>query len=160
MIALDFYIMGIELSYLFWRKPLYLAFIAVIALPFQNLNTQLSSYYNAKKYEMTFYTGQVAHLEYVLNQEFDPIDRLIYYRDVIGPDDLYLYNASEMNEKTFVYNKAEAAAPLYLFNSVEADLYPSFEIVVPIGLSYSLVAMKALIDKYKVAGKTYQIIEL
>ena len=109
-------------------------------------------------------TGQVGSLEYMLNDHYYGDGQLanIYITDGNGSNDTYIYNKAEGRPKTYIYNKAEAEAKTYVYNKNEFSGDPDFIVWIPEALPGTIagdysIEMRALVNKYKVAGTTYNI---
>ena len=99
-------------------------------------------------------------LRVLLNDKFDNTERRIYITDADNLPLPYLFNKIEENEPIYIFNKSEVETPLYLYNNQEYITDNDFTVVLPIGLSYDLNYLKSLINKFKIAGVRYNIIEL
>ncbi len=111
------------------------------------------------------FTGQVIYLEKMLNDDFnaggqDPI----FIQDTANIQYTYLANAAEGYPPTYFANTAENA-PVYLCNASEYGIGNSFIVMVP-AILYSalqlnnnngLDKMRAQVNYYKIAGKTFTI---
>lgn len=159
MITIDlFYLMEVLLPP-FIRTPILISFLRA---PFRVLNTVLTdfySFYEAKKYELTF-NGEVIYLEHLLNDQFDDVLRRIYIDDAEQTPSIYWFNVSEDNEETFLFNNSETSDELYLFNSATFFTDYDFIVFVPIGLVYDANLMKYYVNKYRCAGKRFKIEEI
>lgn len=137
------------------RSYEWMAFIGVLNTPFKNTLNAFYQMYEKRKYEMAF-NGQVIYLEHLLNDYFDNTLRRIHIENYsVTP--MYLFNVSEDNEVTYLFNSTEVADPVYLSNTVEAS--GLFIIYVRIGQITNYNLFNTLVMKYKLQGKTYQIIE-
>jgi hypothetical protein len=158
MIVLDFYIIAQQLFYGFWQKPLFLNVISLISDRFQALHADVHAYYNVVKYDATI-TPQTIYLEKLLNDTFDPTNQDIVIINGILFNEVYLFQAFENNENTYVYNAAESAPEeVYIFTIEEEATIPDFIVQVPSGVSFVMANMWKLIDKHKLDGVIYQII--
>lgn len=108
------------------------------------------------RYENSF-TGQVIYLEHILNDKFDFSQRRIKIKTPDLGSIVYLYNKLEDNEATFFFNKTENEPPFYFQNNIEVESL--FIVVVPTGLLSSFTELRYWIEKYKLQGKKYIIIE-
>lgn len=134
-----------------------LAYLKFISTPFKRLLNEFYEFTNKVKYEVSF-NGQVIYLEHILNDTFDNVNRGIYITDADQEDQVFLFNQAEQNEKTYLYNISESGPETYLYNQSESLSWPNFIVNVPSGVTYDENQMKALINKYKLAGKKYKIV--
>ncbi len=106
-------------------------------------------------YRLTI-TPQVVYLERLLNDKYDISLRRIRIDDTITHDALYIYQKEE-NKPLELYIKSENK-PVYLYRSEETDLNPvDFIILVPYDVQFQEPEFRAVVDSYKLAGKTYLI---
>lgn len=140
------------------RKPNFLYFMTACFKPLISVNLLFNQYFNKKKYDLSF-NGQVIYLKHILNDIFDPTNRLIEIEDTNQIQEIYLFNREEENEITYLHNTSEND-PLYLRQNLEYQEGTSFTVFLPNGLSYNEVEMKSILNTYKIAGKLYKIVEL
>lgn len=107
--------------------------------------------------------SQVCNLESVLNDVFDPAYRGIYIEDGLYNDPLFTFLFPELKPQ-WLATQAESGmtdfdSPAVLFTNSETSLLTSAFIVrVPASLSFEPDRMKALINKYRIPGKSvYEI---
>lgn len=124
--------------------------------PIQTLHDNFQDYYERKHYELQW-NGQITYLTHVLNDQFDVLNRRIHIEDYNAGEDVYLWNKSESNELTYLFNANENELPVYLFNNQEQTI--GFIVYVPQGQINNYDALRSWINKYKLASKTYIIIE-
>lgn len=155
MIAVDLDIIAANATPPRLRSYEWMSLIHVMNTPFKHSLNAFYALYEQKRYEIAF-NGQVMNLEHVLNDYFDNILRRIRIADYsVTP--LYLFNLAEDNEVTYLFNSDEVADPVYLNNQEEAS--GLFIIYVPIGQITNYNLFNSIATKYKLKGKTYQIIE-
>jgi hypothetical protein len=107
-------------------------------------------------YDLKYQSGQVAHLEKVLNDRFDPIQKRIYLSEGLHPDHVYIYTDAEQ-QPVFLFTDAENM-PVHLYTDLEYTYgYADFVINVPNGLPQEEVSLRAVADRYKRDGKNYLI---
>ena len=107
-------------------------------------------------YDITYQTGQVAHLELVLNDRFDPILKRIFIGPGIYPPRVYIYTAAEQ-KPLYIYTAAENQ-PVYMYSEGEyINGVFDFVVNVPNGLPYEETSIAAVVDRYKRDGKNYKI---
>ncbi len=145
------------------KTSFHLNFLNALLKPFKTISEEFNTYVTKVDYKLA-HTSQVCSITGMLNDNFDNAERRIYITDGGGLDVLQIDDDSE-------YGTRE----VYIINSdsddVESDLivYPdsayegasiSFIINLPSALNLSdsdIYKMKALVDLYKLAGKTYTI---
>lgn len=138
------------------RKHTLLSWLHALLAPVKRLYMEFLVYRNRVNYQM-YHTGQVVYLEKVLNDRFDPAKERIRIQDGPKRGRSYIYCRNEQKPKhlgkTYLYNR-----------SSYGDQGVDFEVCVPadsrIWAEGNLwVACHAIVDYYKLAGKTYQIIK-
>lgn len=130
-----------------------------------------------------YMTGQVINLEMLLNDKFNGglnawnwdstnyvyvpnTPNAIYILDfATALPVVYLWNAIEQRPPLYIYNNAEAhTPPLYLYNQTEYDSQADFVIMVPYAVAdvttnaLFVAQVKGWVNKYKMAGARYQIV--
>jgi hypothetical protein len=101
-------------------------------------------------------TPQVVYLEKLLNDRYDIALRRITIDDTITHDALYIYQRDEAKPLP-IYLKSENK-PVYLYRAEETDLNPvDFTISIPSDIAFQEAELRAMVDSYKLAGKTYII---
>ena len=137
----------------FMRKPKTRAYLLALVRPLDTLYTLLMTYRRDTLYKLQ-HNGQVVLLQKVLNDRFDKEQRRIYVDDGIVNDPTYMHTHAEDKPvylgTQYIYTRAELA-----YKDV------NFTVVLPAGMTLSdeeRVRMKSLINYYKLAAKTYRII--
>ncbi len=135
----------------FLRRNNHIAWLSAIIYPIVTL-------YDRTLYRMQ-HNGQVIYLEKVLNQWFlvegyNPDQhkntKTVHIANAYYARRKYLYQDYEQKPiylgKTYIHKRAEYGAE-----------YFDFTVLIPKSYNYNLVALKAQIDYYKLAGKKYKI---
>jgi len=137
------------------RRPLLVAFLEAIVSPIDRLYGLFTTNRNANLYRLSV-TPQVCFLEKALNDRFDVSQRRIYIEDGVFYDEQYLYTEGESLDE-YVYMQSENK-DIYLYTRSETGSGSvDFIIVVPAGIRYNEAEMRALVDMYKLASKTFII---
>lgn len=136
------------------------AFLHVMLYPIREYLYPLFKRFEKKAwYDLKYQTGQVAYLEFVLNERFDELQTRIYISEADDYDTiLWLYRDDE-DLPLWLYKDIEAK-PLWLFTEAESYLGGDgvdFIVNVPLGLPFEELAIRAMIDRYKRDGKSYLI---
>lgn len=155
MFNFSHYILALQTFQSFLQKDPLLSWIKVIQKPLTTLRVQLNDKYNEIEYENKF-NGQVIYLQHVLNDQFDPVDRLITIEDQANIDYDYLYLNAEGGQSSYVYLDSEGASPYYLNLQAEYTGATHFVVKIP-NTGINQIELKSWIDKYKLAGKQYEI---
>lgn len=127
----------------------------------RELNKQFAELAAQIRYDMQF-DGTVISLETLLNEAFATTG--IYISDAnANSKKVYIYTEPE-NMPLVVYTMAEYEADpnlprIYLHTYGEYQAGNSFVVNVPVSLVFDENRMRALIDKYRAAGKTYTIVK-
>lgn len=137
----------------FMRKAKTRTYLLALMLPLDTLYTQFMAYRRDTIYKLQ-HNGQVVLLQKVLNDRFDKDQRRIYIDDGIVNDPTYVYTHAEDKPvhlgTQYIYSRAELA-----YKDV------NFTVVLPAGMTLSdeeRIRMQSLINYYKLASKTYRII--
>lgn len=158
MIFFDFNMVTLMLLFEALQKPVVLAFFSVINASIQVIDTNTEDLYNESMFELSFDCRKIYFQDY-LNEKHDNVLRRIRIRDINNSPKVYLYNPSEQNETTFLYNPTEVFQPLNLYNPGEILGLIDFEVVVPIGFVYNEALLISHIEKFRLPGMKYQIVE-
>lgn len=145
----------------FVGKEVMLSWLEAITHPIQALYSAFLDFRSGRLYE-TKYNGQVAELEYVLNDYYydDGTLRTIYIEDNTDQGDTFVYNTDEEEDEVFLFNSDESEGDEYdtfIYNVNEGSGSPDFIVWVPDTLVYDLAEITGLVRKYKVAGPTFEI---
>lgn len=106
------------------------------------------------------YNGRKMVLQDALNTIFSqPANTIIVETSQSVAVALFLYNESEGID-VFSFNESESNPPIYLYNEAELTDGFNFLVKVPVGILTAELErqIRAEVDKYKVAGKTYDVI--
>jgi len=104
------------------------------------------------------YNSQIMYIEHLLNSYFNEGGTDIYIQDGVIIDEFHLFKTVEPNDPIYIYKVSEGGTDLYLYNDVEYDSVLDFTVNVPSSIVYDTNLMKAWINRYKMAGKKYQIV--
>ncbi len=137
-----------------FRKELIMAFLRVLTSPISRLHNLFMQNRSANIYHLGI-TGQICYLEKVLNDRFDSSQRRIYISNGNFFDQVYIFT---QDEELDIFIDGEGGEDLYLFTEQESGSESvDFIVNVPLDLQYNDAEMKAIIDMYKLASKTYKI---
>jgi hypothetical protein len=134
-----------------------LEFLKAISKPLIEVYDLFTAFRN-NNIKILSFSSQVISLEYALNDRFNPGNDEIYILDYLQFSDLYLYNKVEDRNDKYFFNKAEAKQYYYLRNKTEYSGDFDFVVMVPTWLTYDINEMRSLINRYKLAGKRYTIV--
>jgi hypothetical protein len=138
------------------RGPKMAAWITALVAPLQTVNNAFAAWAYGQRYTLSF-NGQVMYLQHRLNDQFDSGQRRIYIDDPAGPQPvpLHVYRRTEQQNDLVVRRKSEGN-PVYLENKLPLGAV-DFVVFVPVGtFSPAIeVIMRAVIDRYRIAGVTY-----
>lgn len=143
------------------RKPRFVALLSVLFSPFSGMWLQFIQFKDFVQLQLNC-TGQVIYLERLLNLMFNNGEAGIEIRDGEHTDKLYLSNKNEGYEAVYLHNKAESYDAFYLQNSNEFTSDCDFYVCVP-GSIYDTInieRLRAVVNKYKIADKTFNIISI
>lgn len=137
------------------RKPRHVAWVQALMNPVNTLFQQFRRNRDANLYRLKI-TPQVVYLERLLNDRYDIAGRHIRITDAISYAPVYIYQEAEAKDHA-LYLESEAR-PTYLYTESEiGDSTADFYVVVPTDRAFNENEMIALIDAYKLAGKSYKI---
>ena len=146
------------------------------------LLSPLKRIYKETLYKMQ-HTGQVIYLEKVLNETFNQSrsynpnystrekkqNLLIYIGETIKPTAQHIYLHREYEEdgkiapKVFLNNEIQSSEdfkPLYLIHQNDHKIkYADFRVFIPKSIHYIKSKFYDIVDFYKLAGKTYELID-
>ncbi|MXV37666.1 hypothetical protein GO491_03075 [Flavobacteriaceae bacterium Ap0902] len=154
---IDYKKLAILLTPTFLRKSRMLAWLGLLVYPIGKLYDEW--YGNrARNLYILNHNSQVCYLRKVLNDEFDNEFRRIKIDDGLGYSAFYIYTEGE-NKPKWLYTENENK-PIYLNNqSSLAGTGVDFYVIVPAGLQFNEIKMRALVDFYRLASKRYEIIQ-
>lgn len=145
------------------RKTNTKAWLGSLLSPVKWLHNKFREYRTANLYNVA-HNSQVVYLQAALNDTFDPVGRGIIIVDGPYEDPLFVYLAPELSPLWLGLDSEAGAMPFAtpatLFTEAETTLLGyAFIVKVPSSVVFDIGRMKALIDKYRVAGRNiYQII--
>lgn len=145
------------------RKPNTKAWLGSLLAPVKWLHNKFRAHRANNLYDLA-HNSQVVYLQAALNDTFDPAGRGIIIADGPYEDPLFVYLPTELSP-LWLGLESEAGTmpfttPTASFTEAETSLMGNaFIVKVPASISFDAGRMKALIDKYRVAGRSiYQII--
>ena len=137
------------------------AFISVlksILEPIKSLLTQLNAYRTVTTTKLS-YNGQVCHLERLLNNGFDPINREIYITDAISISMLVIYPADNVDNRVIVAPASgfENYPVIAYQRAVVGDKLHNFIVNIPDSNEVRAREneLKATVSRYKFSGKGF-----
>ncbi len=137
----------------FLRKPKLLAYLKALLKPVINLYNDFKMFRSDILYKIN-HNGQVVYLQKVLNDRFDNIQRRIYITDGIINEPTYIYTHEE--------DKPVYLGTKYIYTREELKFKDvDFVVILPLDLVLSSeeeVRVNSLLKYYKLASKTYRII--
>lgn len=143
------------------RKALIKAYLHVLIYPISNRLLERFKVFEQKAwYDLKYQSGQVAHLEYVLNDHFDNALKRIYIGEGQQYDLIrYLYMDIEDIDLALYRDVENADVYLYLDSetSIGGGADYDFTVNIPIGLDFEETTIRAVIDRYKRDAKNYII---
>lgn len=138
------------------RKAKHFAFLNSLVTPLQQLHSLFLQFRENQLYDLKI-TGQVIYLELVLNDIFDPVQRRIYIEDgeIYEPPVFY----EEYKNQPVIFNEEASASNPIFWNTenIENRINVNFYVWVPSDVVFDTSRMKAVVNKYKVFGRTYEI---
>lgn len=140
------------------RESNHLSWVWVLLTPLRWLGDRLIIFRDAIREEISR-NGQEISLEKTLNDRFDPFLRRIYIDDdqVTVPEALWLIDEAQVNPDVWLISEIPPGVELSLKTIEEHGQLGIFIVYLPAGFVFDLSAMKAILNKYKLAGLQYKI---
>lgn len=136
------------------RKQSLLSFMYAYITPLSLLYNNFLLFKEAVFYRLSI-SPQVVLLKRALNDRYDTQLRRIYLIDATEFNALPLYVKLE-NKRIVLPEKSEGH--LVLYTKGETSIYTvDFIVKVPATIKFTVIEMRAFIDRYKLLSKTYQI---
>lgn len=145
------------------RKSVMKAWLRCLLIPVKWLHNVFMIDRESNLYYLA-HNSQIVYLEAVLNDVFDPISRGIFIEDGLYEDPLFTYLIPEERPLWLGLSSESGTVgytvPIALFTDAETSLLGNAFIVnVPGAVSFDTDRMKALINRYRLAGRSiYQIV--
>lgn len=140
----------------FLRGPIFQAFVKVSAKELDTIHQDTLTIRDTALFDLSF-TAQKNYLQELMNITFDPIGRGIFIENTIIFPDNFTFFDSEARPDTFVFFDSESKPPLTTRFQSEAQGDSDFIIFVPVALVFDEDEMRSLVNKYRAAGKTFEI---
>lgn len=144
-----------------WRNPFNLNWYESLLCGINYSQDRLNIFKDQARVELS-YNGQTIYLEKMLNDRFDPVQRRI---QIVHDEDLtvYWYLEGEGQPEKYLYTETETGVTTtYLYNEGENITgLPEgidFRVLAPSSLTSEQIRMTSEIEKYKLAGKQFEII--
>lgn len=141
----------------FLRRPLITAMLEAATAGVSHLYGLFTANRKRNIYDLSI-TPQVCYLKKALNDGFDNDLRRIYITDGIIIPKTYLFTKAEAVD-LYLFTKAEKK-PVGLYAKADyEDIDPDADFIVraPAAVTFDKKEMEALLDLYKLAGKSYSI---
>ena len=151
----DFFRLAVLMIPTKWRTSIHIAWIKVLATPFDYLLQDLRKHRSESVYKL-LHDGRIGKLEKVLNDGFDQIERRIKIGEGERKQEIYSFYPTE--------NKDPLYTSFFTFYPEElAQFAGDFEILVPVAVGLTqteLNRMKSLVDYYADKDKHFIIKEI
>jgi len=162
--TLNFRILVNLLTPPFLRKRKFVDWVYVLVSPLETVNIKFNKFRRDSIYKVT-HNGQVFSLNAVLNDAYDPSDRRIRVSDSVNRGAVYIYPEND-NKAVYVYPESENEPIIVYDDSVFEQIDYDFLVLIPLDLrpsnaddlSVLLLQIRSLINYYKLASKTYNIL--
>jgi len=156
MISIDFRRLILWLLPVNLRTTVHDAWLRALYAPLRSIYSLFIARRDANLYWL-FITPQVCYLEKMLNDRYDSAERRIYITDSTPVTPVYIY-LEEEQKPVYIYTEEEQK-PVYIYTEAEINAgRADFIVNVPASVSYNDREMQALLDRYKLAGKRYEIV--
>ncbi|WP_438710873.1 hypothetical protein ACSTS3_19740 [Aquimarina muelleri] len=153
----DYSKLGISLLPTFLRKLKIFSWLDTLMTPIKNTHNDFLKYRKKVNYKLS-HNSQVCYLQKVLNDAYDAELKRIYIENGLFLQALYVYTPEEELPvyigTQYIYSDEDLKKEQNDFIvNIPIELRP----VAPIALEGFLSDIKALINEYKLASKTYKI---
>ncbi|MDI3319118.1 hypothetical protein [Pinibacter soli] len=153
---LDIKKLAIILTPVILRKRRFIAWLAALVTPIDYVYKLFVRFRGDMLYRLQI-TGQVCYVEKMLNDRYDTIQRRIYIRQAKEYPPLFLYQKIE-GKPVILYTKAEQRDKTFLYTKAESGKDTvDFIVYVPAIINFNEKELLALVNTYKLAGKTYKV---
>jgi len=143
----------------FLRRPVLVAFLQVCVKPVEEIHAEFLQAKKEWDYRLA-HDGKVWSLEEVLNDKFDDDERRIYISDTVFQDDIYVGNRDN-RDQVYISSGDDDGTTIHIGSAPQYYVQADFIVHVPAELlPDSDIALKNTVNLYKIAGKTYIIIEI
>jgi|GEM_PF-6529439 len=141
------------------RQVKRMALLAAMLFPLQVLRDYIFNVYRFDVERRARISPQKIVFEQALNYFFnisaEPRIQLITANTLFEP--VWFYNQEEGYDSIWFFNEGEGQDPVWFFTGEEQGGNFDFIVRTPLSLQSKEVQLKALLDRYKVFGTTYQI---
>lgn len=146
-----------DLMPFFLRDPQTVKLIEHPNSALQEVNDNLVTFRDGISFDLSFTSGK-AYLQEVLNQLFDPIDRGIFIENQTDflADNFIKFDV-ESGTDDFTYFESEGKPPRFYYLESEYAIAVTFIVFVPAALVFDQDEMEALVNKYRAAGRPFEI---
>ena len=139
------------------RKNKMKAWLRCLIAPIKWLHVKFLTLRSEDVYSLA-HTGQVLYMEAVLNDTFDPVARGIMVVDGRYEDPVFTYTIPEVSPRWLGLvsetGTAGFATPVSLYTTAETLLLgDAFIVRVPSAVVFDEARMRALVNRYRIAGK-------
>lgn len=149
----------------FVKKPMVLAYLDSVVAEIKKLHDQFREHTVEWRYQVA-HTAQTVHIEKVLNDKFDDVERRIYIENVTFDEYIYLWPPEDENPHYLQEAGANPDKPVYLLEGDAGTINPDATIYVPEALKPATdtavqefeAGLRGLVDFYKTYGPNYQIL--
>jgi len=140
----------------FLRKPVILALLRSCVKPVKTIHTEFLELKKEWDYRLN-HDGRVFSLEKVLNDKFDAVERRIYITDTDFQDDVYVGNVDN-RDQVYISNGIDT---IYIGSAPQYYAQADFIVHVPWHILFLReIDIRSTVVTYKIAGKTYIIVEI
>jgi hypothetical protein len=149
------------LKLVLWLLPDYLrqanmvAWLNVATSPVLNIYKQFLQFRKNKLYELSI-TPQVCRMEALLNDRYDFTQRRIFIDDAKEFPPVYLFKDAEL-KPVDLFKHSEAQSKFLFTDGESATITDDFIVYVPVTISFDMVEMISLVNKFKLPGMKFKI---
>lgn len=139
------------------RKVKLLNYLIALITPLKEDYNEFLQFRATQLYDAEI-NGQTIKLERVLNDTFDPIDRRIYITDGEYYEPPTFYEEWKNKPVIFLYEGHDDNPTFYSINNIDNRVSFNFFVHVPSEVWHDRTRLRALVDKYKAFGRTFEVV--
>jgi len=141
----------------FFRRAFWIAWFYALLKPVEDLHALFKAWSDETDFN-TKYSSQQIVLAHLLNDLYDPTNRLIRVETVSdGKVVPFIKQPAEILPQVYVYQPSEAT-PLYIWQWTELYDGVNFRVMVPTALSADVPKITARVRMYALAGMKWEVV--
>lgn len=160
MFDIDFNLLAVRILPAAMRGEKFVAWAKTLVKPLTTFHVTFKAYVDDTLFYVR-HTGSKLSMEHALNTLYPLAGGDIYIK-TLGANlaQPYIYKLSESTFPIYIYKLSESTFPAYIYKLSELGLNGNdydFIVWVPVALTFDEDKMRAVVDRYKLAGIRYDI---